>query len=252
MAKRGQITIFIILALVLILGVVAFFYLKQNTASVPSDFVPFKSSVDSCLKTTTDNALFYVLMKSGYYNIPPEFSLQYQVAPFISDETAFYYSNNETHIPQISEVENSVSSYIQDNLGSCVNFEEYRNNSYVIEPENLSVGTVIKNKEISVQTTITISRETTSVLDFSYKTQTDIENMLKASKEIADVYAEQETCITCIDDIAYQHNLNVTVIDYNEFFRTNRNDLFVLVSSLEKDQPALLFALEGFQKNETE
>ncbi|MFC1733401.1 hypothetical protein ACFL6I_24135 [candidate division KSB1 bacterium] len=78
--KRGQITLFIIIGVVILSALGLFLYLRGQVAEeeefVPADIAPIKVFVDKCLEETAKDAILVVSLQGGYY-LAPENSLNF-------------------------------------------------------------------------------------------------------------------------------------------------------------------------------
>ena len=79
MGKRGQITVFIIISLIILLSVSLFIYYRSLTLQepeiVPPQFDPVKDYVSSCIKIVGKQAVDRLGQQSGYINVPPQWLL---------------------------------------------------------------------------------------------------------------------------------------------------------------------------------
>jgi len=85
--KRGQVTIFIIIGVVLVGLILIFLIFRLNKDSSDSDkkitidpdLQPIYSYVEKCIRDVGENAIIYIGTTGGYYNIP-EKATNYSVA----------------------------------------------------------------------------------------------------------------------------------------------------------------------------
>ena len=81
MQKRGQVTILIILAVVIIIGVLIFSFLNNESSSsnienafskigATSQATVIESSILECLKVISEDANIVIGIQGGYYNAP--------------------------------------------------------------------------------------------------------------------------------------------------------------------------------------
>lgn len=142
--KRGQITIFIILGIIILIliSIIVIFRnsIFQNdfdiearkSSQVPEQIKPIKSFIDSCVELTSREALDIIGLQGGYINIPidrvprgpfNEFSNSLEVVPNNLVAYWFYESSNniqKTQVPSIEDMEVEINNYINLNLGSCL------------------------------------------------------------------------------------------------------------------------------------
>ena len=97
MRKRGQVVIFIIIALVLIIGVATTIYILTSGDTLKEEekltdhATVVKQFVSSCLDTYTDQAIIYTAMRGGYTSLPEEvFVTEYSTLPYYYDDGITY------------------------------------------------------------------------------------------------------------------------------------------------------------------
>ena len=149
--KKGQITIYVILGIVIVVALAGAFVLKEyinksnfereaEKFNVGEDFIPVYDSYINCIKDITYDGIETMASQGGYIEIP---RYEYVVNPLIpfSNKLNIFENNNlevaywfyETgngikieKIPTINEMQESLSSYINQNLNSCTsNFTGY-------------------------------------------------------------------------------------------------------------------------------
>ena len=83
--KSGQVTIFIIIAILLVAGVVAYFFLRGSLIKtpIPENVQPIYTSFLSCLEDDTSTGIS-ILQSQGGYIFLPEFEPGSRYMPFSS------------------------------------------------------------------------------------------------------------------------------------------------------------------------
>ncbi len=142
MQKRGQVTIFIILGIVILLvfGILFFFrseFVKSDFQSqlakvkVPEQIQPVKNYIDDCLEETVMSGTRIIASNGGYLSVPSEGVPRSLLNPFSnsleigSGEVAYWYyksSNNldNTQVPTIESMEEDLERYVDDNFDFCL------------------------------------------------------------------------------------------------------------------------------------
>ncbi|MBI5002036.1 hypothetical protein HZC31_01475 [Candidatus Woesearchaeota archaeon] len=169
--KRGQISIFILLGLLLVL-VTGFFVFYTQTKQeeivtireVSTTLSPLESYVESCMEQIGENALIFVPRQGGYFTTSgSSFRLGFYEIPH-------YYSPNGSNIPSLETVENELASYMLYYLPQCLdNFSSLTQQGYEITTQAPSATTVIGNDAVAfqLQYPITLSiAGTTATYDF--------------------------------------------------------------------------------------
>src|SRR3989344_642146 len=117
MKKFGQITIFIILGVILISIFLLLIYVKKsvfdvNNLVIPSQVKPVEVYVDSCISKLSKEAL--IELQNGRINHNDFFLNEDLLA------IEYYYDGYTNTMPDIVELEEEFSIYIEDNLNECV------------------------------------------------------------------------------------------------------------------------------------
>lgn len=129
--KRGQLTVFIILGIVIAVGIVLFFSLKDRIigSSVPPEFkVAYDMYMDCIDAETYKSAL--LLGQSGGYLKNPDFSPGNVYFPFSSELNFmgfgipywYYISGNglvKEQVPSKSKIENELDNFLVNQINSC-------------------------------------------------------------------------------------------------------------------------------------
>jgi hypothetical protein len=216
MEKRGQVTVFIILAIIFIVGIGVFFFVRSDISiggeKVNPDVQPIYSSVENCLKEVGEDAIEYVGQTGGYFTLPE-----------LSTETsiAYYVYENKNLMPSKEEVEEEISTYVDAMLYFCNN--EFSNfPDFEVEVGDIKTSAKIKEGKVVFNSKIPLS---ISKGDKTY-TFDDFKNIEVASRlntiyEMADDITEEEmssegTCISCLIDWALEKDLFVEMNDYDE------------------------------------
>jgi len=159
--KRAQVTIFIILAILIISGVVAYFVLRKGINSgIPKNMQPVYDYYSSCLELTAKQGISLLGEQAGYIQTP-EFIPGSQYMPFSSQLDFFgqpvpywmYVSGNnllKEQVPSKTGMEKELEDYIGARLNYC-DFSDFELQGYdvYVEPEG-SVDVKINNLDVEV------------------------------------------------------------------------------------------------------
>ncbi|MBS3149481.1 hypothetical protein J4455_02190 [Candidatus Woesearchaeota archaeon] len=142
--KRGQISIFIILGIIITILIVTIVIFRnsifknefevqsEKSLQVPEQIKPIKSYIDSCVELTSKEAIDILGSQGGYINIPidrvprgpfNQFSNSLEVVPNSLVAYWFYETSNniqKTQIPSLQFMENEISRYVNLNLDECL------------------------------------------------------------------------------------------------------------------------------------
>ncbi|MCH7850945.1 MAG: hypothetical protein IH845_04855, partial [Nanoarchaeota archaeon] len=136
MNNKAQITIFVIIAIVLVGGILAYFTLRDNLGGrrVPVELEPVYEYYLECLEETTRDGI-RLLGEQGGYIETPEFEPGSSFMPFSNQLDFFgqgvpywlYISGNnllKEQVPSKSFMESELSIYVGEHSTNC-NFDEY-------------------------------------------------------------------------------------------------------------------------------
>lgn len=131
MQKRGQITLFIILGVVIVSVVVLGFFFREQIAktatieeaagvsALPPDLEQLREEISDCAKTVSNEAIYITGQQGGYFVAPEDAisSMEYDIALGVNKELKSLISENE--------LKEEIGSYIQTALPLCINFDSY-------------------------------------------------------------------------------------------------------------------------------
>lgn len=204
--KRAQVTVFIIIAIVIIVAVASYFIFKDKISpdtGIPANIEPVYTSFLSCLEDTTLQGIDIAESQGGYIYIP-EFESGSRYMPFSSELDFvgnpipywYYISGNnieKENIPEKSDIEDQIELYIQNNINECV-FNEYKSD-FLINYNNPIASVNIFNKKVLVdlQMDLNIQGKNTSAIinDHNVEVNSEIGNLYASAREIYDY--EQRT-----------------------------------------------------------
>jgi cell division protein FtsL len=226
MKKRGQVTIFIILGILIVLIIAGFFIFNNyNKANLNSDLNRVNSFIESCIKQTGRNALVYVGSRGGHFSIPDLST---------SEGIPYYLYEGVDHSPNREYVENQISLYIDNFIYFCLDdfnsFENlninvgYPNTKTTIEKER-----IILNTKFNVE--INRGENNYQIEDFNdIDISVGLGKIINAAQEIIETQKEVENlvCLTCLYDISEKHQLYIHMsdsIDDNAVVFIIRDDL---------------------------
>lgn len=127
--KRSQITVFMILAAIIILSVSIFVFLREKQVIfqpeivTPFEIEPIKKYVETCAMGLAADAVEVIGLQGGYLNVPEE---------IISEKTSyidfgygifavpFWYFDGEMRIPPLDFIKTEIENYVSENLEECI------------------------------------------------------------------------------------------------------------------------------------
>ncbi len=204
--KKGQVTIFIIIAVIVLASIALFFVFRDSLTQgqIPASIDPVYSSFLSCLEESTLSGISVLESQGGYIELP-DFEPGSFYSPFSSQLDFFgnpipywyYVSGNNVQkeqVPSLSEMEEQLSGYVNDGIENC-RFDDYYSQGFEVyfdEPEttaNINDNQVM----ISVSTNLGISKgnETALISRHTISVDSSLGKLYNSARKIYDY--EQET-----------------------------------------------------------
>ena len=168
--KKGQITIFIIIAIVIVAALIIFFTVRNvlDDDITRSEFSPIYESFDSCIEQTTREALSIAGTQAGYL-FPPDFEPGSEYAPF-SNQLEFvglgipywyYLSSNglvKEQVPNKRQIENQIAEFLEFELTRC-DFSSFRQQGHEININTPDVEVKILDNKVQVKVDMNLEVE---------------------------------------------------------------------------------------------
>jgi len=159
--KRGQVTPFIIVAVVIVALAILFIIFKENifTSQIPANLEPVYKSFLQCLDDKTKIGIDVMESQAGYIELP-QFESGSLYMPFSSqlnflgnDVPYWYYvsGNNiqKEQVPTITEMQEQLSNFIDDKIRDC-SYETYYSQGFEIEQGIPKANVKIKSGEVQI------------------------------------------------------------------------------------------------------
>ncbi len=159
--KRGQLSIFIIVAVIIVAGVVVYLAAsgKIGGESIPVEFAPIYEYYASCIEGKTGEAIDLVLSQGGYID-PGEYAPGSDYAPF-SNHLNFlgfpvpywqYISANgviKEQVPGKRDMEDEIAGYVESRIVDC-DFEQFYVKGFSIEFGEIDAKVNIEEDKVNV------------------------------------------------------------------------------------------------------
>jgi len=241
--KRGQISIFIILAVVIIVGIllIGYFIKKNNDNKVSEEFfenIDVKPSLDKiensifdCVNKVSEESLESIAVQGGYYNAPDNyFDLGWTFVPY------FYY-NKIKNVPDIDVVESELKNYVQDNIYFCLNEINVKDFDLSYNVPDVDVKILGESVEFNVDMKVVVKKEKNSIQfdlnNYKIVYYSSLKNILELSNYIVDSYVEdsENICIDCLVDRADEKDVYVDLIEFED------DSTIVIISENKYNKP---------------
>jgi hypothetical protein len=253
MNEKSQISIFTILAVVLLMGAGTVLFIsgdlpQQEGASPDQDIGAF---VGSCLERTLRQGAFFISAQGGYY-VAPFGSFSYG-----SVEIPYYHHHQRgPAVPTLPQVEEQLSSFVASEVSSCLDgFTALKGQGYAISEGEMKVEVVIAADDVSASMdyplVITRGKDMVTLSHFSSQIPLNFQEKYDIAK---DIIAKQEeepnfSPLGYLSLSAYANGYLFEVANFNDstvvyaliFNETEKfNDLFVYVFAAKYNWSNLL------------
>jgi len=211
--KRGQITIFIIIALALVSAISLFFIFRERifapTEPLPPEAREIPKAIQECLEFNLVEGTILVGLQGGY-TIPPDNAIETNFS-YISYG---YYLGKNT-LPLKEAIEKEISFYLENAMLFCINLDQFP--GIEIELKNPKANTKISPNSVkaSLNFPIVLTKEnSSSIIDEKYSTEYKVRlyEFYNISQEIISKEIQNPELI----EISYLTNLNydVSILPY--------------------------------------
>jgi len=233
MKKRGQVTIFIILGLMIVISAtLSLYYFNKSTLpeesvdDLSAEKVSLKLQLENCLDDSVEDAL--VGMQGGYYYTPVKSK------EFLQARIPYYFYKNDLFVPQTEEVEEQLAFAIKKIVGNCIELieENAKKTGLTVGAEIKEIKTKISNETILIEAKIptksyyneidivdenSVSDITTinEMNSFKIKKNLHYGKIVGWANEIAQIQAENPAWfpLTKIADLAYDEGFKYEIIN---------------------------------------
>ena len=139
--KKGQLTIFVMMAIVIVIVIVGYFVMNRGfnfENSVPQEVSPLYNAVMDCVSDITEDSIYEIGGAGGYFDLPEKvntFSIPY------------YFYDNEDLSPSLKVVEGEIAKYVEQMLFFCVEEVYFDLPEYEVEGGEINVGVDIRKDD---------------------------------------------------------------------------------------------------------
>ncbi len=206
--KRGQVTIFIIIALVIIasIGVYFVFKTKTQTTQISTQYQPLEEYYKGCILELAQEGINMMQGRGGYIK-DPEFVSGNNIEPLSSQMNFlggaipyWFYVKDKTIIQQVptkSLMEEQLSDFIKSRLYRC-NFEGFSKQGFEIIKGEEKITTTINDNSVTIVLSDGITYSSTNneeravIKDHEVELQTSLGKMYKKALEIFNNEMEEQ------------------------------------------------------------
>ncbi|MCX8147412.1 MAG: hypothetical protein N3D84_03015, partial [Candidatus Woesearchaeota archaeon] len=196
--KRGQLTVFIIIGILLLALLGVFLYIRQSQREIevpeyiPERLVPIRDYVNNCIRETLKDATILLGMQGGYIYLPER--IAYDPTSHISYgqlKVPYWYYQGRSRIPTKEGMESEIERYVNENLDRCLRDFDIFNKEFDIKVTgNKSTKVRIEEGKITAKTTMALeilekdTEALNKITKFSTGLDVDLLRIFNLAKEI--------------------------------------------------------------------
>jgi hypothetical protein len=183
MKRKGQMAIFVIVALVIVVGVIVYFIVwSGGDGGYPSELQQVFDYYQSCIESQTRAALSLAGSQGGYVDageyVPgSEYAPSSSHLNFLGFPVPYWYyvSGNgiiKEQVPTLQEIEAEIEEFVEEGLHKC-DFEYFFASGYLVERGDATVRVDIRETKVNVEvsTDLSVSRGDSSASKSVHKTE---------------------------------------------------------------------------------
>src|SRR3989339_970801 len=204
MKKRGQVTIFIIVAIVIIVaGAIIFFVNQKSNSAINLQGDEVGLRVESCLENSLALAIVSNSLQGGYFD---------------SEESGYYFEDGKSNVPSKEDLENNLLLGVEGIFGSCLNFSDLPGEvKYDLERAIFKIEGENNLIKINLRLPITLKMDDSSLVvdEFSSEIETDYFNFYNVAVELTQEQEKHvdEICLSCATDIAGRERVSIVSLE---------------------------------------
>jgi len=234
--KKGQLTIFIILAIVII-GLIFLLFVFRDKIGLSSeasiDEKEMISSIEGCVSESLVDGTRLIGLQGGYLELPEK------VVELNLSKVAYGYYLGEDNLNSKSRIENEISNYIELMLPYC--FDESQFLEYSITKGDIDSKVEINGRGVSTSTRFSIGASKGDS-SFTIDKKFNAEVPIKLNSIYDTVNAEIPIKINYIYDTA-EENINKEIENPNAIELTYLADLDYSVSIIPYDDNIIIYSI---------
>lgn len=198
--KRGQVAIFIIVAILIVGGVILLVAFRDKifSASIPGELQPVYRSYQECITEEVERGLALLASQGGRIDTPlPVIGNDYspfgESLDFYGTSIPYWYRLNENgfieeNVPTKGDMERELAVFVSDNINECDLSDFYEQGFYIDLADEVDAEATISDGKVDVRVDapLSVSREDISARQniFEISVQSRINELYDAAKEI--------------------------------------------------------------------
>lgn len=194
MMKKGQLTLFIIIGLILLVSIGIVVYITtekvikpvEEEVIVPEDVRPVYEFVQSCANEIAVEGLGLLGLQGGFIQLPGIIdrtpTAYIPIDTFNNFKIPLWYYEGEDRTPSIGFMEREISRHINERMKECTGeFEAFKEKYDVTEVSNITTNTIIGEDQVVLRITwpldLKAGERTTRISDFAVRLPVHLKQM---------------------------------------------------------------------------
>jgi hypothetical protein len=219
MRKKGQITLFIIIGIVLLIVVGVTLVLIRNVNKAETDArvgesISLQAFVEECIEEIAIPAIYLQGLQGGYI-----FPIDDSFVREGSDYSISYLYDRESNVPTRKQIQSELNLYVNANLRYCLGgFESYKNMGYKVETGLINTDSIISIDDIQIKVSYPITLKQgdkqEKIDEFSVTIPVRLGYLNDLSREIIDAVVKDPSKIDMT--MLGEFDVDVSIIPYSE------------------------------------
>ena len=200
MKKKGQVTLFLVVGLIIILLVTIFLNNHSEPINVEQTSAKHvKNFVEQCLTQATEDAARDIAQRGGYHELPA------LSTKMLTNNVPYYHYNGADHMPTREQIEENIATSVEKQVMRCLNFTQF---NAMIQTEGAPKAYVTMHKDgITVKLTymIHIQKEEAEVTIEQFLTTipSPLLAFYEQAKKIVETHKNSNgyACLSCLQEL---------------------------------------------------
>jgi len=165
--KRGQVTYFIVVGILLVIAVGGFLYFRAQKEKIEApleemdpELLPINTFVKSCLERDLVEGILILGAQGGYIKFPNQIAINPRASlastQFGNLKIPYWYYEGQNRVPTLQHMEEDLGNYVKENIRFCLRDFEAFSGKFSIDqplPEDVSVDVRIGEKDVRAELT---------------------------------------------------------------------------------------------------
>ncbi len=226
--KRGQVTAFIIIGIIILIGVGLLIYLTARTQeeivqqegeeTIATGAIPVKDYIDNCMNRAAEDAVVHVSLRGGYYEVIGAH------ASFGDIDIPYYFYEGQKNMPAREDIQKELVLAFENYVGQCLlGLETFMEQGYQFNEkgEETVTAAIVENNvffEVIVPLEIVKDEDTFRYDRFSGNAKLPLDKMIGLTEQFAVFQAENPNALRMahLIDLSLENGIKTEIIRQSE------------------------------------